>query len=162
MSAEAPHRVTFSCPRTPATTQKPPRVSLHRKNHGLAQCAGGQTVLSYFPESACIMLVTHVGTAQSWQAFSGQDTPATDLLKRVSHLNTRGSLITLHFRPVLQFRQLSRYCDQLTVSSWYQACDALYVTSLWQCRCVLFIFILDTAFKSLCCHVSNIGLNCKC
>ncbi len=130
MSAEAPHGVTFSCPRAP--TVPPPRTPQVRpsiENPQPAQCAGGHAVLSNFPESAWIMRLTHVATAQSWQAFSGQDTPSSDLLKGVSHLNIRDSLITPHFLPVLQFRQSTEYCDQITVCSWYQACDALYVTS---------------------------------
>lgn len=77
----------------------------------LAQSAGGLTVFSYFPESALTMLLTHSAIAQFWQAFSTQDTPATDLLKRVSHLNVRGSLITLRFLSVLQFRQPIGSCD---------------------------------------------------
>lgn len=48
----------------------------------LAQCAGGLAVFSYFPESALTMLLTHSATAQFWQTFSTQDTPATDLFKK--------------------------------------------------------------------------------
>ncbi len=35
----------------------------------------------------------------------------------LSHLNIRDSLITPHFLPVLQFRQSTEYCDQITVCS---------------------------------------------
>lgn len=58
------------------TPPRSPQVIPHIEN---PQCAGGHTVLSYFPESACIMLLTHVAKDQTWQAFRGQDTLATDL-----------------------------------------------------------------------------------
>ena len=81
-------------------------------------------------------------SAQCWQAFSRRDTPDTDLLKSVSHLNIRGLLITLHFLPVLQLRRSAGYCEQLT---------SLLMHYLWAHLLrafLLLFFVLDTAFKS--------------
>ena len=130
MSAEAPRGVMSAwrpcvCPRL--------------ENQQQAQSAGGHTVLSFFPESASITLVTHAGWPQhSFGRRSADRTPPPlTFLKSVSHLNIRGSLITLHFLPVLQFRQPAGYCDQLTV--FLMMLVIWCIISAWQCWFVLFI-----------------------
>lgn len=69
----------------PTQSERHPEVlkCIPMRKPSTPQCAG-HTALSYFPESAWITCLTHVAAAQSWQAFSGQDTPATDLLKSKS------------------------------------------------------------------------------
>lgn len=102
MSTEAPHGVTFSCPHTPTTTtQKSSSVSLAllSVHEDTLYCFTSQNQPSdSFGPLNSLAKVQPTGHPRHWP------------FQRVSHLNTRDSVITLYFLFMLRLTPSTRQC----------------------------------------------------